>query len=64
MFRPRPRTESAMTKCMREMLVDTQGATLVEYTLVMTLIAIVCIVAIKVFGANTSTLLSSAAGSV
>lgn len=45
-------------------MVDTQGATLVEYTLVMTLIAIVCIVAIKVFGANTSTLLSSAAGSV
>jgi Flp pilus assembly pilin Flp len=53
-----------MIKCMRGMLDDTQGATLVEYTLVLTLIAIVCIVAIRFFGTSTSTVLNSAATSI
>jgi Flp pilus assembly pilin Flp len=53
-----------MTHRIRKLLSDTDGATLVEYTLVLTLIAIVCIVAIKTFGLHTSTVLNSAATSI
>jgi Flp pilus assembly pilin Flp len=53
-----------MLKCIRELLADETGATLVEYTLVLTLIAIVSILVIKLFGQNTSTILNSAAVSV
>jgi len=53
-----------MTNALRNLLTDNSGATLVEYALVLTLIAIVSIICIKLFGTNTSTLLNSAASSV
>jgi pilus assembly protein Flp/PilA len=46
------------------MLRDEEGATMVEYGLLVALIAMVALVAIKVLGTNLSTLFSSAAGSV
>jgi Flp pilus assembly pilin Flp len=53
-----------MTTIIRRMMEDTSGATLVEYTLLITLVAVLAIVAIKALGTNTSTLLSTAAASV
>ena len=53
-----------MTSSLRALLEDESGATLVEYTLIVTLIAIVAILVIKLFGTNTSTVLNSAAGSI
>jgi Flp pilus assembly pilin Flp len=46
------------------MLADESGATLVEYTLILTFIAVVSILAVKLLGQSTSSLLSSAAGSI
>ncbi|MBV8154662.1 MAG: Flp family type IVb pilin [Candidatus Eremiobacteraeota bacterium] len=53
-----------MRECLQALLWDEQGASLVEYALVVTLIAIVAIIAISAFGNNTSTVLGTAAASV
>ncbi len=49
---------------LRAMLEDNDGATLIEYALLVSLIAVVCILSIKLVGTNTSNLLSSAAKSM
>jgi pilus assembly protein Flp/PilA len=43
---------------------DEEGATMVEYGLMIALVALVAFVAIQVLGTNLSTLFSTAAGSV
>jgi Flp pilus assembly pilin Flp len=43
---------------------DETGATLVEYALLLSLIAVVCVVVITLVGHNTSALLSTAASSL
>ena len=53
-----------MTTTIRRMMEDTSGATLVEYTLILTMIAIIAIGVIKLLGSNTCTLLNSAASTV
>ena len=53
-----------MWKTFRAMLNDDSGATLVEYSLVVALIAVVCIVIIKQLGQNASTVLQSASDSI
>jgi Flp pilus assembly pilin Flp len=49
---------------MLKMLGDERGASLLEYAIVVSLIAIVAIVTIKLLGTNASTLVNSAASSV
>jgi pilus assembly protein Flp/PilA len=46
------------------MLRDEEGATLVEYALIVALIAVVAIAAISLLGTRASTTLSSAASSI
>ena len=46
------------------MLRDEEGATLVEYALIVALIAVVAIAAISLLGKNASGTLSTAAGSI
>lgn len=53
-----------MTKSLRMMLSDNSGGTLVEYALIIALVAAVAILAISRLGANNSSVLSSAAASV
>lgn len=53
-----------MLHYLRAMLEDNGGATLVEYALLLSLIAVVCVLSIKLVGTNTSTLLNSAAKSM
>jgi pilus assembly protein Flp/PilA len=48
----------------RSLLADDDGVTLVEYALLLALIAVVSIVAITLVGHNASTLLSSVAKSL
>lgn len=43
---------------------DEEGATMVEYALMLALIAIVCIVAVALIGTNASTLFGTAANGV
>ena len=43
---------------------DEKGASLVEYALLVALIAVVCIAAITLLGQNASTKLNSVAGSI
>jgi pilus assembly protein Flp/PilA len=43
---------------------DERGVTLVEYALLLGLIAVICVVAVKLIGQNASTLLSKAAQSL
>jgi Flp pilus assembly pilin Flp len=43
---------------------DERGASMIEYAIVVSLIAIVAIVTIKLLGTNASTLVNSAASSV
>jgi Flp pilus assembly pilin Flp len=49
---------------LRRLLVDRSGATLVEYALILSLIAIAAIAAINFFGQGTVSVLSSAAASI
>jgi len=49
---------------LRAMLNDETGVTLLEYALLMSLIAVVCILAIKLVGSNTSTMMSTASRSL
>ena len=53
-----------MLKALKSMLRDDEGATMVEYGLLVALIAMVALVAIKVLGTNLSTLFSTVATSV
>lgn len=46
------------------MLRDEEGASLVEYALIVALIAVVAIVVVRTLGQNASTVLSSAATSI
>jgi pilus assembly protein Flp/PilA len=51
-------------RTIREAVATEQGASLVEYALLVTLIAVVCIVAVTALGGNTSTALSSAGSAI
>jgi len=53
-----------MSQVMRGMLADSNGASIVEYALLVSLIAIVALVAIAVLGHGASNLVSSAATSI
>ena len=46
------------------MLRDEEGASLVEYALIVALIAVVAIVVVRTLGQNASTVLNSAASSI
>ena len=48
----------------RRVVRDERGASLVEYALLVALIAVVCIVAVSMLGSNASTTLSSAGSAV
>jgi pilus assembly protein Flp/PilA len=43
---------------------DEEGASLVEYGLLLSLIAVVCLVAVSTLGTSISTMLSNLAGSI
>jgi Flp pilus assembly pilin Flp len=49
---------------LRAMLKDETGVTLLEYALLMSLIAVVALLSIKLVGTNTSTMMSTAAKSL
>jgi pilus assembly protein Flp/PilA len=53
-----------MISTFKAMLANEDGATLVEYALVVALIAVVAILALTSLGKNASTTLSTAAGSI
>ena len=48
----------------KNMILDDQGATLVEYGLIVALIAAACIAAITLLGANITSLFNDVAGKV
>jgi pilus assembly protein Flp/PilA len=49
---------------LRSMILDEEGATLVEYSLVVALIAVACIVAISFLGGKIASLFSTVGNSV
>jgi pilus assembly protein Flp/PilA len=49
---------------LRAMLKDEKGVTLLEYGLLLSLIAVVCLLAIKLIGSDSSTMMSKAAASL
>ncbi|MEO6834352.1 MAG: Flp family type IVb pilin [Candidatus Tumulicola sp.] len=53
-----------MLKNLKSMIRDEEGATMVEYGLMVALIAVVCIVAVTLLGKNLSTLFNNVAGSI
>ena len=53
-----------MIQTLKAMLANEDGATLVEYALIVALIAVVAIIVIKTLGTNASSVLSTAASSV
>ena len=53
-----------MTKYLRMMLSDNGGGTLIEYALIIALVAALCVVAVSKLGSNNSAVLSSAAHSI
>jgi pilus assembly protein Flp/PilA len=53
-----------MLTTLKSMIRDEEGATMVEYGLLVALIAMVALVAVTVLGRNLSTLFSTVAGSV
>jgi pilus assembly protein Flp/PilA len=53
-----------MIKTLKSMIRDDEGATMVEYGLMVALVAVVCIVAVRLLGTNLSTLFNSVAGSI
>ena len=53
-----------MTKCLRMMLSDSTGGTLIEYALIVALIAAVAVIAVLKLGANNSSVLSKSAASI
>ena len=48
----------------RSLILDEEGATLVEYSLVVALIAVLCIVAISFLGKETKSLFSTVGNSI
>jgi pilus assembly protein Flp/PilA len=48
----------------RKLLRNDEGATMVEYALLVALIAVVVIGAVRLLGTNTSTVLNNAAGNI
>ncbi|MBV8149353.1 MAG: Flp family type IVb pilin [Candidatus Eremiobacteraeota bacterium] len=46
------------------LLADERGVTLIEYALLLSLIAVICVVSVKLVGQNASTLLHAAAASL
>jgi pilus assembly protein Flp/PilA len=56
--------ESTMIHYLRAMLKDESGVSLLEYALLLSLIAVVALLAIKLVGTNTSTMMSTAAKSL
>jgi pilus assembly protein Flp/PilA len=59
-----PLEGAPMFNAFTSMLRDDEGATLVEYALIVSLIAAVCIVAVKLVGTNASASLTNAAGNI
>lgn len=53
-----------MIACLTSMLRDEEGATMVEYGLLVALIAMVALVGVTTLGGNLSTLYTTVAGSV
>jgi pilus assembly protein Flp/PilA len=53
-----------MFNSFKSMIRDEEGATMVEYGLLVAFIAIVALVGVKVLGTNLSTMFSAVAGSV
>ncbi len=53
-----------MIATLKSLIRDDEGVTMVEYGLMVSLIAIVCIVAVKLIGTNLSTLFNTVATSV
>jgi len=53
-----------MLTTLKAIIHDDQGATLVEYTLLVALIAVVALVAVKTLGTNASNTLNNAAASI
>jgi len=53
-----------MIKTLKSMIRDDEGATMVEYGLMVALVAVVCIVAVKLLGTNLSSLFNNVAGSI
>ena len=53
-----------MFTTLKSMIRDEEGATMVEYGLMLSLIAMVCFVAVKLVGTNTSLLFNSVATSM
>jgi pilus assembly protein Flp/PilA len=49
---------------LRAMLKDDRGVTVLEYALLLALIAVVCVLAVKLVGSNTSTMMSTTAQSL
>jgi pilus assembly protein Flp/PilA len=53
-----------MLSTLKSMIRDDEGATMVEYGLLVAFIAMVALVAVKVLGTNLSSLFNTVAGSV
>lgn len=53
-----------MLKNLRAMLVDDEGATMVEYGLIVALIAVVCIVAVTAIGTRLSSMFTTVSNDV
>jgi len=64
MFPVQRRTSNPMAKSLRLMLSDNAGGTLIEYALIVALVAAVAVVAVSKLGANNSSVLSKSAASI
>lgn len=53
-----------MITALKNLIRDDQGATLVEYALIVALIAVVALVAVRTLGTNASSTLNNAASSL
>ena len=53
-----------MTKLMKRLWTEEDGATMVEYGLMLALIAVICIGAVALIGTNASTMFTNIAGSL
>lgn len=53
-----------MITTLKNIMRDEEGATMVEYGLMLALIAVVCIVAVALIGTNLSSLFNTVAGSL
>ena len=53
-----------ITALVRRFVKNDEAATMVEYALMLSLIAVVCIVAVQLIGTNANTIFNSIAGSL